>query len=85
MEQLREEKKFEITIGTTRGSLKLQLPEDALVKDVVQAVLNHFNLTAKEVYELVHEGVALRPERTLQSYKIQAGESLNLVRETIVA
>ncbi len=84
MEQLTKNQKLEITVGTARGSLKLQLPEDTLVKDVVQAVLKEFKLNAQEVYELVHEGVALRPERTLQSYKIQAGESLNLVRETHV-
>lgn len=85
MEQLSKSEKLEITIDTARGSLKLQLPEDVLIKDIVQAVLKKFNLNAQEVYELVHEGVALRPERTLQSYKIKAGEVLNLVRETHVA
>jgi hypothetical protein len=84
MEELVQTEKLEIIVDTARGSLKLELPKNATVKDVVSAVLQKFSLNAQEVYELVHEGVPLKPERTIQSYQIKSGEHLNLVRETLV-
>lgn len=84
MEEVVQTEKLEIFVDTARGSLKLKLPENATVKDVVSAILQKLSLNAQEVYELVHEGVPLKPEQTIQSYRIRSGEHLNLVRETSV-
>jgi uncharacterized ubiquitin-like protein YukD len=84
MEELVQTEKLEIFVDTARGSLKVELPQNATVKDVISAVLQKFSLTAQEVYELVHEGAPLKPERTIQSYQIKSGDHLTLVRETLV-
>jgi hypothetical protein len=85
MENLLITENLEIFVDTIRGSIRLELPSSTKVIDILKALAQKINIGAAETYELVFEGIALKPERTLESYDVKTGSRLDLIRETLVA
>jgi hypothetical protein len=84
MEEIVVTENVEIFVDTTRGSIKLEVPKATKIGDVVGAVVAKIQMGQQEMYELVHEGVVLKPERTLESYAVKTGDRLDLTRVTLV-
>jgi hypothetical protein len=74
----------EIFVDTASGSVRLEVPRSTRVKDIVQAVVEKTQMGQQEMYELVFEGVVLKPERTIESYAVRSGDRLDLTRVTLV-
>lgn len=76
----RNDNELEITITTARGEFSGVFPKTAKVQQLIDAVIEHFDLSGDGTFDLFIEGQnePLKPERTLVSYGLEDDTSLVL-------
>ncbi len=84
MEETIVTENVEIFVDSARGSVRLEVVATTIVRDIIRAVVEKIKMGTQDMYELVYEGVVLKPERTIKSYAIKNGDRLDLVRVTLV-
>jgi len=78
-EKQRNDKDLEIEIKTARGDWKTRFQKTSKIRDVIQAIIQHFNFAQGGKYDIRLEtepNNPLEPERTLVSYGIKDGDVL---------
>ncbi|KAK5642579.1 hypothetical protein RI129_008746 [Pyrocoelia pectoralis] len=80
-EEVTEEKKIIVTVKTPKDAKKIEISEDASIKEFKEQVAVKFNTDIKGVC-LIFAGKIINDEGTLQTYHIKNGLTVHLVIRT---